>query len=67
VGAENKTVLNNICAELLQRSRKDEDALRLTRKNNAGDATWGLHNDPLTKRQINGMVSTVIAGADFYG
>jgi hypothetical protein len=30
VGAENKTALNNICAELLQRSEKEEDAL-LTR------------------------------------
>jgi len=66
VGAENKTTLN-IYVELLQRSRKDEDALRLTRKNNAGDETWGLHNDPLTKRQVSGMTSTVVAGADFYG
>jgi len=55
VGAENKTDLNNACAELLQRGEKDDDALRLTRKNNAGCETWGLHNDPLTKRQINGM------------
>jgi hypothetical protein len=66
VGAENKTALNNICAEL-QRSERDEDALHLTRKNNSGDQTWGLHNEPPTKRQISGTASTVVAGADFYG
>jgi hypothetical protein len=65
-GAENKRALSNISAELLQRGEKEEDALRLPRKNNSGDETWGLHNDPLTKRQINGMASTVVAGADFY-
>jgi hypothetical protein len=27
----------------------------------------GLHNDPLTKRQINGMASTVVVGEDLYG
>ena len=66
MGAENKTALNNNCAELLQRS-DDEDALRLTRNNNFGDETWRLHNDPLTKGQISGMVSTVVAGAGLYG
>jgi hypothetical protein len=38
-GAENKTALNNMYAELLQRIEKEEDALRLPRKNNSGDET----------------------------
>ena len=59
VAAENKTTLNNICSKLLQRSRKDEDALRLTRRNNAGDETCGSYQRPTDEKtnQWNGINS----------